>query len=375
MRNFEKTENIKPSLKESLQQLGVDDYILEKYTDLISKIEFKNINTESAAGKIHLKMAAALFSRQAENNKTYLKNIIYQVELEEVDKIDISEYSTAKLEIKGEELGLENLEMEQIDLDIGTNRRVDKIECRLKNGKNIVFTLSADLRTTSAEESNSFQEKLVFESPIAEDNPILQKYYGYFEKEFKGNLSRFIAKEYLPGENISQYLNSLDVEEESLHEFLNIANDLGYSMAHLYNKGEGQLLSDLKLENIIYNNVNPDEVEYSCRVCDNSGAYQEKAEERSVSQILAHLQSLLSIFHNKKITAARLGQPEHNDFSQEELISAYLDAFSENLNPKTFKAFQDNIEKTSLDGSDDLFSVDQDLKDYVLSYLHERAKQ
>jgi hypothetical protein len=373
MKNFfESPQHAKKgnNLTEELEKFGVDAYVLEKYQDLINKIEFKNINIFAAENEIHLKMAAALFSRQEKNNKTFFKNIIQQVELEEVDKIDIMDYSTLNDDEDGEDL-FNTLDMENIDLNIGTNRRVDKIDCLLKNGKNITFTLSADLNNAGEQESNSFQEKLVFESEIAQDNLVLQKFYGYFEKDFKGIDNRFIAKEYLPGDNISHYLNKLQNSEQLFHEFLNVSSELGYSMAYMYNKCAGQLLSDLKLENMIYNHINTDEVEYACRICDNSGAYSERAEEKSVSQILAQLQSLLAIFHNKQILFNKQAQTKSDNITQEDLVESYLDSFVTNLTPESLNVFRINIKKINQGVEGEIFEIDQDLKDYVLNYIND----
>lgn len=363
MKNFSEKIYNQVDLKNELKELRVDKYILDKYSELINKIEFKNIDLKTSSGLIHLKMLAALFTRQVENNKTFLKNIIKQIELDEVLKIDISEYGS-----EDKSNNFTDLKIENIDLNIGTNRRVNKIDCFLKNGTNFSFTFSADLQSSSQEESNSFQEKLVFESPLADNNPVLQKYYGYFEKDFSGIINRFIAKEYLPGENINTYLNNLSPKE--LYEFINISSELGYSMAFLYNKDKGKLLSDLKLENIIYNYINPDDVEYACRVCDNSGVYNKKAEEKSVFQILAHLQSLLTIYNNKKRIAQESVLENQSNINQEELVEAYLDSFFQNLKSENLKIFKNNLLKIKQEIEEEIFEIDQDIKNYVLNYLN-----
>ncbi|PKM91824.1 hypothetical protein CVU82_01295 [Candidatus Falkowbacteria bacterium HGW-Falkowbacteria-1] len=372
MENIEKIKKIEKDptyLSERLKDMGVDDYVLNKYKDLIENIEFININLDSHAGKVHLKMVGALFSRM-ENDKTFLKNIIKNVELEEVGKIDVSDYSSGEDADSEELFALTGMAAENIDLDIGTNRRVNKVDCYLKSGNCISFTLSADLHRVGDEESNSSQEKSVFESDFGQENPVLQKYYGYFKKDFDGQDSRFIAKEYLPGKNISHYLNGLSNNDESLLDISDLSSDLAYSMAYLYKKGNGELVSDLKLENIIYNYEDSNEVEYSCRVCDNSGFYSENQKRKSAYQILAHLQSLLSIFNNKKMLFLRDNKNVEIETKQEDVINAYLDSFLENLDAGSMAVFKNNIKDILNNPSDkDIFEIDKDILEYASDYL------
>lgn len=58
------------NLEKDLKHFGVDDYVLNKYKDLISNINFININPDSESAEIHFQMITALFTR-GENNKTF----------------------------------------------------------------------------------------------------------------------------------------------------------------------------------------------------------------------------------------------------------------------------------------------------------------
>ncbi len=361
-KSFFHVEHVKTILSDKLQAFGVDDYVLNKYSQLINNIEFININLDKDPAKLHLKMVAALFSRQAENNKTFLKNIIQQAELEEIDKIIVSDYN------EDDDLGLEQVKLENIDFDFGTNRRVNKIDCFLKDDKEIAFTLSTDLRQVSEQESNTYLEKQVLETDQAKANPILQDLYGYFERDFSGQTGRFIAKEYLPGKNIAHYLKDLELEADYVSEYYNISNDLAYTMAKMYQAGKGKLLSDLKLENLIYNYINPDEVEYSCRVCDNAGPYLDQAKESSVEQILSQLQSLLSYLHLHKLRLKQENLAE--DISQEEMVAQYLDTFWTNLDDDSKNIFYQTLLAREKGSKPDLFSIDADLEAFVVSYLN-----
>lgn len=349
-------------LSKELERMGIDSSVLEKYEKLINNIKFVNINPDSESGKIHLKMIASLFSVE-ENNKTFLKNIIKNIELEDLVHVDISDYlSDDNVD------NLDSLNAENIDLDIGLNRRVNKIDCYLNSGDQISFTLSTDLRNVKDEESNSAQERLVFKSPIGKDNPILQKYLGYLERDFDGKNMRFIAKEYLPGKNIAHYINNLNNESESLFNISDVSSDLAYSMAYLYKRGEAEILSDLKLENVIYNYEKANECEYPCRVCDNSGFYEGQAKRKSVFQILAHLQSLLSVFNNKKNQIIREKGSVEFDVEQEEILDSYLDSFLDNLDKESLLIFKNNINEILLNQNDnDIFEIDQELVEYVKS--------
>lgn len=351
------------NLEDDLRRFGVDDYVLNKYKDLISNINFININPDSKSAEIHFKMITALFTR-GENDKTFLKNIIKKAELEEINKIDIRDSSAYQ------DIVAEKLEAENIDLDIGTNRRVDRIDCSFKDGNKLSFTLSADMVDVDDNESNSFQEKEVFQSYYGKDNPILQKFYGYSSRKFNDEEKRFIAKEYLPGKNIIQYFNELLCNEDSLLEMSSVSSDLGYSMSSLYNKGEGELLSDLKLENVIFNHEERDLVEYSCRVCDNSGFYEKEIERKSLFQILAHLQSLLSVFNNKKDQVIKTQGDVDTDISQEHVIESYLASFLDNLNKQSLIVFKKTIKKITENPKDsDIFEIDKDIIDYLNNYL------
>lgn len=281
-----------------------------------------------------------------------------------MDRIDVYDSSS------NQDLIAEKLEAESIDLDIGTNRKVDKIDCCFKDGNKLSFTLSADMRDISDDESNSFQEKKVFESYYAKDNPILQNYYGYFSREFAGTEKRFIAKEYLPGKNIIQYFNDLISNEDALLDIASTSSDLGYSMAALYNKGEGELLSDLKLENIIVDYQRKDLNEYSCRVCDNSGFYEKDIERKSLFQILAHLQSLLAVFNNKRDQVIKVQGSIDTDISQENVIESYLASLLDNLSKQSLTVFKKTIKKITENPKDnDIFEIDKDIIEFLDNYL------
>ncbi len=302
---MEKIRNIENvSLAKKLEGLGIEESVLRNYKKIIENIDFINIDLESESGKIHIKMVAALFSR-ADNERPFLKNIISNINLKNIDRIEVSGRFNPEEEgdVATEQEDITNLDdlvMDNIDLDIGTNRRVNNITCYLKDGSEMSFTLSADFVSGDNDlNSNSYQEREVFESDFAKDNPILQRYYGYLKREFSGKDQRFIAKEYLPGKNIEQYLRELENNKESLSDFMDISSSLAYSMSELYKRGQGTLLADLKIENIIYNHEQQDNLEYPCRVCDNSGFYSDEAEKKSALQVLAHIQSLLTILNNK----------------------------------------------------------------------------
>jgi hypothetical protein len=350
-------------LSKELEKMGVEPSIVEKYSKLINNIKFVNINPESESGKIHLKMIGSLFST-VENDKIFLKNIIKSIELEDLAHVDISNYlSDVNLDF------VESVGAENIDLDIGLNRRVNKIDCYLKSGEQVSFTLSTDLRNVGDDESNSAQEKLIFESPIGRDNPVLQKYLGYLEKDFDGKNMRFIAKEYLPGKNITHYVNNLENESESLLNISDVSSDLAYSIAYLYKRGEAELLSDLKLENIIYNYEKADKCEYPCRACDNSGFYEDQAKRKSIFQVLAHLQSLLLVFNNKKNQIIREKGSVEFDVKQEEVLDSYLDSFLSNLDKDSLLIFKNNINEILLNQNDkDIFEIDQEIVEYVKSF-------
>jgi hypothetical protein len=359
MEKFEKREDYKINLIPQLKEMGVDDYILEKYKKLIENIDFINIKIDKKINHIHLLMLGALFSRQ-DNNKSFLKNILKNIDLDKIEKIEVKDEMS--------EAEAKDMDIENIDLNMGANRRVNRIDCFLSDNKVYSFTLSADFSSGQKEESNSWQEKEVLTSSFSEDNPIMQNFYGYFSKNFDSKKRYFIAKEFLPGLNIAYFLNIHTKTAEDLFNFLDISSDLAYSMAYLYNKGKGQIPADLKLENIIYNYENSDESEYSCRVCDQAGFYKEEEFKKSAYQILAHLQSLLTLFQVKK----NLLETKNDDtIEYEELLDSYLETFLRNLEPVNLSIFKENIKDILDKHSDqDIFEVEKDIIEYVESYLN-----
>lgn len=340
-------------LQEKLTSCGLDESALVDYKNLISKIDFKNIDLSSEAAIIHINMLAALLTKQ-ENNEIFFQNILNEIskDLELVDNIVVA---SAK-----------EVEAENIDLDIGSNRRVDWFRCFFTDGDIYEFTLSADLEKHQDDaDSNSFVEKKIFSDPIGIDNPWLQRYFSYIKKENRGTNQRFIAKEYLPGKNIVQYFNELDSGKLGAADFIDVACETAYTIGALYKRMDGQLLNDLKLENIIYNYEDPDGAKPACRICDHSGYYSDEVDRRSASQILSHLQSFMTLYYSKAIRS------KSEDLRQDvvEIISAYLDAFSLEVDEKLIDKFLDNVGRLrDLPASKRQWELSDDLLDYVLNY-------
>lgn len=340
-------------LQAELGSSGLEDEALLKYEDLISKVDFKNINLSSEAAKIHIEMLAALLTEQ-DNEKVFFQNILNEInqDLNSVDNVII--------------VSAKEIQAEQIDLDIGTNRRVDRFYCSFADGANYEFTLSADLEKYKDDvSSNSFIEKKIFAEPLAVDNPWLQKYFAYIKKESRGEEQRFIAKEYLPGKNIVQYFNESELGEDIVIQLIDVACETAYTMSGLYKRMDGELLADLKLENIIYNYENPDGASPACRICDHAGYYDDEAAKRSSLQILAQISSFMSLYYSK----TKKDEPE---LVREEILSiidAYLDSFIAELSDDLRDKFVHNVKelrKTPSEGRQ--WQLSDDLIDYVLSY-------
>ncbi len=359
MKNFE-VKMQSPSFNERLNNTGIEKSELEKFKSLIEKTKFVNIDIDSNSNAIHIDMVASLLSRQ-ENGEIFLQNILKEIN-HEWNQIDEFLISTTK-----------EITSESIDMDIGTNRRVDKFECVFSDGIKYLFTLSADLDNhNDKNDSNSFVEKEIFESPIAENNPWLQKYFGYSENEMSKHHYRMIAKEYLPGKNIAQYCNELEEKEELTSSFINVTCELGYSIGGLYRKMNGRLLEDLKLENIVYNDKNPNGNNPACRICDNSGLYEDKPKIRSVSQILANIQSLISLYYLK---STYLGNGKNVDKQRNDAVTAiassYIDSFIGEIGDELTKVFIEQLNYLKKQNENDRqFNISDDLLDFTINYLN-----
>ncbi|MFZ4632229.1 MAG: hypothetical protein ACOYL8_03460 [Patescibacteria group bacterium] len=348
----------KKNLISILEKSGLNKEEIKNFESLISKIKFINIDINSKEEGIHIDMIASLLARQ-ENGDIFLQNILKSINhnWQEAEEFLIS--------------STKEIESESIDLDVGTNRRVDKIECVFDNELAYDFTLSADLIDyEDKNDSNSYTEKQIFESPLAKDNPILQNYFGYSEKNLSGRNYRLIAKEYLPGKNIAQYFNEMHVDSSLNTVFDDLSCELAYSMGYLYKRMDGQLLEDLKLENIIYNYKNPDSDKSACRICDHSGYYDNNPEMRSVTQIMGQLTSLLTMYFVK------LGKLERDGIvlesgSPEDILVNYLDSFfSEVDDDKLKKLFIEKLkELKKIDPEKRMFEIPDDLLDFVEDYL------
>lgn len=361
----ENRENNKFDLFSNLSGLGVDAEVLDKYHDLISKIEFKNINIGSESGQIHLRMLAGLFSRQ-ENNKTFLKNIINNLEIESLKKVSLVD--TQNDEYK--EFSVDN-----IDQDIGTNRRVDLVDCWLNDNSHYYFTLSADFRSFADEsESNTFLEKEVFYSELGQENPVLQKFYGYFDGLIGGRKQLIIAKEYLPGKNIAQYLNELPTDQETLGSVEAVATETGFAMGYLYKRMDGRLLEDLKLENLIYNYNDTDGENFVCRACDHAGEYEGDQERKSSNQVLAHLESFFNVINMKSGQLLERGISSRDELAQAatDSLAAYLDSFVGEFegDKALFKKMRSSLESIREQAPDQrFFPVGDDILEFAIDYF------
>lgn len=349
----------KTTLLARLEQAGLSPSETENFKALIDRIKFANIDVNSELGAIHIDMIASLLARQ-DNGDIFLQNILKAInhDWQEIEEFLIS--STKEMEV------------ENIDLDIGTNRRVDKIECVFNNNEVYDFTLSADLVDhKDVNNSNSYVEKEVFESPLAENNPALQKYFGYLERKMSGRNYRLIAKEFLPGKNISQYFNELQADSELVTDFSDVACELAYTMSYLYKRMNGQILEDLKLENVIYNYEDPNSDKLACRVCDHSGYFESNAEFKTISQIMAQLSSLLTIYSIKVGQLERNGITISENDGPEDLLINYLDSFMSDLdNPELQELFLTKVQELrATEAGQRSFDISDDLLDFVLNYL------
>jgi len=359
METFNLESEKKKNLFSRLELAGLDKAEAENFRPLIDKIKFSNININSELGAIHIDMIASLLTKQ-ENGEVFLQNILKAINhnWQEVEEFLIS--STKELDV------------ENIDLDIGANRRVDKIECVFTDEAIYDFTLSTDLVDhKDINNSNSYVEKEVFESPLAEDNPVLQRYFGYLERKLSGRNYRLIAKEYLPGKNISQYFNEFEGGAEIMLAFDDVICELAYSMGALYKRMQGKLLEDLKLENIIYNYENPDSDKLACRICDHSGYYEENAEYKSVSQILAQLSSLLTVYSIKANQLEKDKKISQEDYNPEDLIVNYLESFLSELDdPNLEQLLLKKVrEVRGAEASERIFDLSDDLLEFIIDYL------
>lgn len=340
-------------MEEKLLACGLTKESLANYQNLINKVSFKNIDLSSESGMIHVDMLAALLMKQ-ENGEVFFQNILDSInkDIESVENILI--------------VSAKEIEAESIDLDIGSNRRVDRFSCLFANGDKYEFTLSADLEKNLHDaDSNSFVEKEIFSKEIGTDNPWLQKYFGYIKKEIKEFSRHLIAKEYLPGKNIVQYFNEMPAAELSVPDYIDVACETAYTMGGLYQRMDGQLLDDLKLENIIYNHENPDDSRPACRVCDHAGYYDNDGEKRSALQIMAHLNSFMTLYYSKASTT----DPEDLRLGTIAIIDSYLEAFCGEIDKNLVNKFVKNIDelRKSL-ASERQWEISDDLLDYVLNY-------
>jgi len=359
METFNLESEKKTGLFSRLELTGLDKTETENFRSLIEKIKFSNININSELGAIHVDMIASLLTKQ-ENGEVFLQNILKAInhDWHEVEEFLIS--STKELDV------------ENIDLDVGANRRVDKIECVFADEAVYDFTLSTDLIDhKDINNSNSYVEKEVFESPLAENNPVLQSYFGYLERKLSGRNYRLIAKEYLPGKNISQYFNEFDRDVDVMFAFDDVTCELAYSMGSLYKRMQGKLLEDLKLENIIYNYKNPDSNQLACRVCDHSGYYEENAEYRSVSQIIAQLSSLLTLYSLKADQLEKDQKISQEDYKPEDLIINYLESFLSELDDQNLEQLllKKVKEIRGVEADERMFDLPDDLLEFIIYYL------
>ena len=350
--NYDKAEQ-SHFLEERLLLSGLGADVLNQYRDLIDKVSFKGIEIKAEEAVIHFDMLAALLSEQ-EDGKIFFQNILTAIhkDLGAVKNLLIT--------------SVKDIEAESIDLDIGSNRRVDRFRCSFADGDDYEFTLSADFENYQDDaDSNSFVEKTIFSDPLSKDNPWLQKYFGYIKKDFKSGSKRLIAKEYLPGKNIVQYCNEMPNDEDATMNFIDVACETAYTIGGLYKRMDGNLLDDLKLENIIYNYEDRDSKAPACRFCDHSGYYDNDSEKRSASQILAHINSFLTIYYAKSSSL----DPELTHDNAVEIAESYLDSFFGEIGKGLAAKFLERVgELRSLPVDERPWELSDDVLDFVLGY-------
>lgn len=345
------------------EKRGLERDILKEFLPLIEKIRFVNIDTNKKCNNIHFDIVASLLTKQ-ENKEILLQNILKEINHNLKETKELLVFSTKEIAA------------ESIDFEIGTNRRVDRISCLFEDGTSYDFTVSADFDDYRDDNnSNSFVEKEVFNSPLGQDNPVMQKYFAYLKKEMSGRSRRFIMKEYLPGKNIVQYFNEIENDEDFWNGLNDVSCELAYSMGYLYQRMGGKLLEDLKLENIIYNYENPDSDLPACRICDHSGYYGTDVEKKSVSQIMANISSLLAIYSVKDSQGREKGALKET-FAQEDVVINYLDSFCSQIESESIKnTFLEKIKEIRQTPVEKrMFATSDDLLDFSINYLKRESE-
>ncbi|MEK7616239.1 MAG: hypothetical protein AAB420_03485 [Patescibacteria group bacterium] len=169
--------------------------------DLWDTAEFQDIDIENPKNAYHRDMLQAILLRSPETGTSLIGQILREQEdlrEEDIDKIIV-----------------ESFQFDDIDLDLGTKRNVDRVVLVCKDMRTLTMTVSIDkARVENIYDSPTMQETNTIQEI---KDPLLtwavQKWYGTtVVKDGKG-IRAVICKEYVPGTILNALTLDLEVAE------------------------------------------------------------------------------------------------------------------------------------------------------------------
>ena len=233
---------------------------------LLDTAEFRGINLDDPRNTYHRDILQGMLMR-FEETKTSLIGQILQ------DQENLSEQDLNAIHI-------ESFGFEDIDLDVGTKRNVDKVTLKCNDHPDLVITASIDKeRYRRQEDSPSMKETEILRM-VKEPSLVwsVQRWYGSTLISDARGMRGIICKEYLPGVMLENF--TLDIEETLLDNEPSVIADLAYQVGRTVanaKSGLGGMPTDSHPMNLIV-----DETDGGIRVryCDVEGivVVQDKAE-------------------------------------------------------------------------------------------------
>lgn len=186
---------------------------------ILEKIEFVNIDFHRPESRYHTEMLGEFLYRETEGEESFAGRVLREHGVNEQDL---------------EKITIEGFEQEDVSLDIGTKRNVDRALLVLKDDRAIAVTMSLDKRGyKTAAESPSLQESQALAGVDAEKTWSMQRLYGSRAITKRGRVRGFVVKEFLEGSLLGEYTGGLpspNAPEAAV--FRNIAAATGRSMAN-----------------------------------------------------------------------------------------------------------------------------------------------
>lgn len=189
---------------------------------LLKLVEFPNVDFEDPKSRYHMEMLSEFVYKERVEDRSLASEVLAVHGLTEDDL---------------EKIEIESFDQEDISIDIGTKRNVDRARMVLADGRSVAVTLSLDKQgVNDSATSPSLSEAAALRGVDPTKVWSVQRLYGSRDVAKRGRHRGFVVKEYLEGTMLGNYFQDTPPLDHPQHEiremYHGIARATGRSFAN-----------------------------------------------------------------------------------------------------------------------------------------------